>query len=115
MRIRGFVLLLAISTVSTFAADTYKFGRIAKITAPKLEPGDSAPMFCTIEITSPGVIYSFTMENRQVRNCDRRWVLHQGIWFRIVDQHIFIKQPKAPDAEGRLTERRFEIRTFSPN
>lgn len=113
MRIREFVFLLAISSVAAFAADTYQFGRIVEIIAPKLDVGDSDPMFCDMSIASPGVTYTFTIEGRQMKDCDRRFWLQQGVWFRIVDQRIFIKQPTGlNDLDGGLAGRRFEVVSY---
>jgi hypothetical protein len=112
MRISCCVLLLAISSISVFAADTYKFGRIADISAARLDVGDSDPMFCSIEIASPGVSYTFLIEGWEMKNCDSKWALHEGIWFRIAGQHVFIMQEKNWDIEGRVTWCAFEIRTI---
>ena len=105
MRIRAFVCLLAISSISAFASETYHFGRIVQIIAPVLDVGDTAQMFCAIRITSLGVVYSFTIEGRQMKGCDRRFWLQQGIWFRVADQHILLKQTKGNDLDGGLVEK----------
>lgn len=105
MRIRAFVCLLAISSISGFASETYHFGRVVQIIAPMLDVGDTDPMFCAIHVASPSVVYSFTIEGRQMKDCDRHFWVRQGIWFRISDQHILIKQPQRDDLDGGLVER----------